>query len=419
MRRHLGEHQDVTRILGKLPLRVQIAELTSFGGGLLTIAHHGQLGHGRVGMHLTTCAVAAGSGIVPLALAACYPHHDEPPMRAEPHPRALASAPAAKSVGTSAPSEPAIAPNDAGPWSQNALDGGPGSRVNGRLPPAVIQRVVRLHFGRFRLCYENGMRENPNLQGRVTVKFVIDRSGAVAMTADAGSDLPDQGVVQCIVRGFGDLTFPQPDGGMLTVVYPIIFKPGGAADSGVEDGGSQSLADRYTFEVQVVDQAPSELFLLSRFSEPAGDSCTARLLEHARGLGANRLFIDRTATCSGSAYFVRPGLPERSPKINASLRDWLRARWRRPPSISAEESAHLCVVVQFSASPLRRVWRVNGQPIRSSGNRAFDDSVVAALESAIDERATVPAPPRDAVGEYVEYRIEFTEGDPSRCWVER
>jgi hypothetical protein len=72
----------------------------------------------------------------------------------------------------------------------------------------------------------------------------------------------------------------------------------------------------------------------------------------------------------------------------------------------------------FSPSPLRRVWRVNGQPIRSSGNRAFDDSVLAALESAIDDHATVPAPPRDAVGEYVECRIEFTEGDPRRCWVQ-
>jgi FHA domain-containing protein len=98
--------------------------------------------------------------------------------------------------------------------------------VNGRLPPEVIQRIVRQNFGRFRLCYENGMRNNPNLQGRVTVKFIIDRSGAVSMTADGGSDLPDQGVVQCVVRGFGNLSFPQPEGGMVTVVYPIMFNPG-------------------------------------------------------------------------------------------------------------------------------------------------------------------------------------------------
>jgi hypothetical protein len=100
------------------------------------------------------------------------------------------------------------------------------TQVNGRLPPEVIQRIVRQNFGRFRLCYENGMRNNPNLQGRVSVKFIIDRSGAVSMTADGGSDLPDQGVVQCVVRGFGNLSFPQPEGGMVTVVYPIMFNPG-------------------------------------------------------------------------------------------------------------------------------------------------------------------------------------------------
>ena len=49
--------------------------------------------------------------------------------------------------------------------------------VNGRLPPEVIQRIVRQNFGRFRLCYENGLRTNPNLSGRVAVKFVIDRFG--------------------------------------------------------------------------------------------------------------------------------------------------------------------------------------------------------------------------------------------------
>jgi hypothetical protein len=98
--------------------------------------------------------------------------------------------------------------------------------VNGRLPPEVIQRIVRQNFGRFRLCYENGLRNRPTLQGRVTVRFVIDGSGAVPMTADAGSDLPDQGVVQCVVRAFGVLSFPAPSGGMVTVVYPITFTPG-------------------------------------------------------------------------------------------------------------------------------------------------------------------------------------------------
>jgi hypothetical protein len=96
-------------------------------------------------------------------------------------------------------------------------------QVTGRLPPEVIRRIVRQNFGRFRLCYENGRRGNPGLQGRVSTKFVIDRSGAVASAIDAGSNLPSSSTVACVVRGFGNLSFPQPEGGLVTVVYPIVF----------------------------------------------------------------------------------------------------------------------------------------------------------------------------------------------------
>ncbi|MDI1430519.1 AgmX/PglI C-terminal domain-containing protein [Polyangium sorediatum] len=99
--------------------------------------------------------------------------------------------------------------------------------VSGRLPPEVIQRIVRQNFGRFRLCYENGLRNNPNLQGRVGVRFVIGRDGAVSNVGNGGSDMPDGGVVSCVVRAFYGLSFPQPEGGIVTVVYPIMFSPGG------------------------------------------------------------------------------------------------------------------------------------------------------------------------------------------------
>ena len=99
--------------------------------------------------------------------------------------------------------------------------------TSGRLPPEVIQRIVRQNFGRFRLCYENGLRSNPNLQGRVSVRFVIGRDGAVSQVGNGGSDMPDGGVVSCVVRAFYGLSFPQPEGGIVTVVYPINFAPGG------------------------------------------------------------------------------------------------------------------------------------------------------------------------------------------------
>ncbi|WP_437586046.1 AgmX/PglI C-terminal domain-containing protein [Sorangium sp. So ce1000] len=105
------------------------------------------------------------------------------------------------------------------------------TQVSGRLPPEVIQRIVRQNFGRFRLCYERGLQRDPNLQGRVTVRFTIDPRGAVVNARDGGFDLPDAAVVSCVVRAFHDLSFPAPEGGNVDVVYPVLFAPppGGAA----------------------------------------------------------------------------------------------------------------------------------------------------------------------------------------------
>jgi len=98
--------------------------------------------------------------------------------------------------------------------------------VSGRLPPEVIQRIVRQNYGRFRMCYEQGLSRNPNLEGRVSVRFVIGRDGSVSNVANGGSDLPDSGVVSCVVSAYYGLSFPQPEGGIVTVVYPIMFSPG-------------------------------------------------------------------------------------------------------------------------------------------------------------------------------------------------
>ncbi len=96
-------------------------------------------------------------------------------------------------------------------------------KVNGRLPPEAVQRVVRDNFGRMRACYEAGLQRDPGLEGRIAVKFVIDREGAVAMASTEERSLPDGAVASCVQRAFHQMTFPRPEGGIVTVVYPIVF----------------------------------------------------------------------------------------------------------------------------------------------------------------------------------------------------
>ncbi|RLB66061.1 MAG: hypothetical protein DRI90_00370 [Deltaproteobacteria bacterium] len=96
--------------------------------------------------------------------------------------------------------------------------------VSGRLPSEVVRRITRYNLGRFKLCHDNGLRDNPALQGRVTVRIVIGRDGEVSNVA-GGGDLPDKSVVSCVTRAFHDLRFPQPESGIVTASVPIVFTP--------------------------------------------------------------------------------------------------------------------------------------------------------------------------------------------------
>lgn len=98
------------------------------------------------------------------------------------------------------------------------------TEVSGRLPAQVIQRIVRQNFGRFRLCYEQGLAKNPLLEGRVSVRFVIGNDGAVSAVSAAG-DLADQGTKSCVAAAFYGLSFPSPENGIVKVNYPLMFTP--------------------------------------------------------------------------------------------------------------------------------------------------------------------------------------------------
>lgn len=99
--------------------------------------------------------------------------------------------------------------------------------VSGKLPAEVVRRIVRQNFGRFRMCYEQGLAKDPNLEGQLTVRFVIGRDGSVFDVVSAGSNLANDGVKSCVVSSFYGLSFPQPEDGIVTVSYPLLLSPGG------------------------------------------------------------------------------------------------------------------------------------------------------------------------------------------------
>jgi hypothetical protein len=96
----------------------------------------------------------------------------------------------------------------------------------GRLAPEVIRGVVRAAYDGFRQCYEAGLKRDSTLRGHVTVRFVIGRDGKASNVSIGEATLRDCDVINCVRAKFRQLRFPAPDGGIVTVSYPIQLEPG-------------------------------------------------------------------------------------------------------------------------------------------------------------------------------------------------
>lgn len=97
--------------------------------------------------------------------------------------------------------------------------------ISGRVDQKAVEKVLEENLGRLWKCYEARLAVDPNLQGRVSVRFVIDRTGEAFHAGNGGSDLPSSEVVSCVVRAMGALRFPRPEAGVVTVVSPFLFSP--------------------------------------------------------------------------------------------------------------------------------------------------------------------------------------------------
>lgn len=75
------------------------------------------------------------------------------------------------------------------------------------------------------MCFENRLRVRPTLQGRVSIRFVIGRDGAVSHARDADSSLADVTVRTCMIRVVRRLQFPIPEGATVTVLTSMVWTP--------------------------------------------------------------------------------------------------------------------------------------------------------------------------------------------------
>jgi TonB family protein len=100
--------------------------------------------------------------------------------------------------------------------------------TQGALAAEVIRRVVHRHRGEIRFCYEQALRTDPGLEGRVAARFLISPTGAVASSMIGSSSLHHRGAEACIAQAVRRWSFPAPErGGVVTVTYPFVLRSGG------------------------------------------------------------------------------------------------------------------------------------------------------------------------------------------------
>lgn len=95
-------------------------------------------------------------------------------------------------------------------------------QVAGLLSPEAIRRVVLRNLGQVSHCHEQGLAQNPQLEGRVVVRFIIGGNGTVMGSNVADSNVAVPSVATCIANAVRRWQFPSPEGGgIVTVNYPF------------------------------------------------------------------------------------------------------------------------------------------------------------------------------------------------------
>lgn len=87
-----------------------------------------------------------------------------------------------------------------------------------------IRLVVRAKLPRVRECFEIGLASNPNLRGRLLLRFEINPSGKAEQVEVVEDQLGDPSVAACMIELLPHWQFPRPRNGQpIAITYPFAF----------------------------------------------------------------------------------------------------------------------------------------------------------------------------------------------------
>jgi len=89
----------------------------------------------------------------------------------------------------------------------------------------TLARFVRSHMGSVKACYENALKRDPTLRGRIAIRFAIREDGSIGDVVSASDTMETSDVGTCMIRVFRSWRTPFRPDGPVTVEYPFIFQP--------------------------------------------------------------------------------------------------------------------------------------------------------------------------------------------------
>jgi TonB family protein len=96
----------------------------------------------------------------------------------------------------------------------------------GEFDSSAVVAMIKTRLRAIQMCYEQQLRRNPTLAGKVTVEFSIQPRGNVTDVKVKENTTGDAAVGTCVANTVSTFRFnPGPEGGSVTYAYPFVFAP--------------------------------------------------------------------------------------------------------------------------------------------------------------------------------------------------
>ena len=96
--------------------------------------------------------------------------------------------------------------------------------LNGKPDAPSITNLISKHRTSLKGCYESGLKRDPELAGKLEIRFKITRFGRVGKTKVTADTMESAPFKRCVLRRLRTWRFPNTHKGGVMVEVPVNFK---------------------------------------------------------------------------------------------------------------------------------------------------------------------------------------------------